>query len=91
MQNLEQYGCSSGEDSFHGRYCSGKYGFAGASYFSETFRKEMGCSPADYRKWYRDLSDECPIITGENKEESAKVSKKDKKGKSGKNVPSYLL
>ena len=41
--------------------------------------------------WYRDLSDECPIITGENKEESAKVSKKDKKGKSGKNVPSYLL
>ena len=54
-------------------------GFAGASYFSETFRKEMGCSPADYRKWYRDLSDECPIITGENKEESAKVSKKDKK------------
>ena len=66
-------------------------GFAGASYFSETFRKEMGCSPADYRKWYRDLSDECPIITGENKEESAKVSKKDKKGKSGKNVPSYLL
>ena len=66
-------------------------GFAGASYFSETFRKEMGCSPADYRKWYRGLSDECPIITGENKEESAKVSKKDKKGKSGKNVPSYLL
>ena len=30
-------------------------------------------------------------VTGENKEESAKVSKKDKKGKSGKNVPSYLL
>ena len=30
-------------------------------------------------------------IIGENKEESAKVSKKDKKGKSGKNVPSYLL
>ena len=66
-------------------------GFAGASYFSETFRKEMGCSPADYRKWYRDLSDECPIIIGENKEGSAKVSMKDKKGKSGKNVPSYLL
>ena len=53
-------------------------GFAGASYFSETFRKEMGCSPADYRKWYRDLSDECPIITGENKEESAKVSRRRK-------------
>ena len=66
-------------------------GFAGASYFSETFRKEMGCSPADYRKWYRGLSDECPIITRENKEESAKVSKRDKKGKSDKNVPSYLL
>ena len=66
-------------------------GFAGASYFSETFRKEMGCSPADYRKWYRGLSEECPVAWTESKEESAKTAKNAKKGKSGKNVPSYLL
>ena len=68
-----------------------KNGFAGASYFSETFRKEMGCSPADYRKWYRGLSGECPVIPAENKEEESQQSKNTKKGKSGKNVPSYLL
>ena len=66
-------------------------GFAGASYFSETFRKEMGCSPADYRKWYWGLSEECPVAWTESKEESAKSAKNAKKGKSGKNVPSYLL
>ena len=66
-------------------------GFAGASYFSETFRKEMGCSPADYRKWYRGLSEECPVAWTESEEESAKSAKNAKKGKSGKNVPSYLL
>ena len=66
-------------------------GFAGASYFSETFRKEMGCSPADYRKWYRGLSEECPVIPAENKEEEFQQPKSSKKEKSGKNVPSYLL
>ncbi|MGO4945405.1 helix-turn-helix domain-containing protein [Blautia sp. Sow4_E7] len=66
-------------------------GFAGASYFSETFRKEMGCSPADYRKWYRGLSEECPVAWTESKEESAQTAKNAKKGKSGKHVPSYLL
>ena len=64
-------------------------GFAGASYFSETFRKEMGCSPADYRKWYRGLIGECPVAAAEIPEKE-NVSKK-----SGiaakKNVPSYLL
>ena len=54
-------------------------GFAGASYFSETFRKEMGCSPADYRKWYRDLSDECPIITGEIKKKAPRCQRRIKK------------
>ena len=54
-------------------------------------KEQHRTTSCDYRKWYRGVSDECPIITGENKEESAKVSKKDKKGKSGKNVPSYLL
>ena len=56
-------------------------GFAGASYCSETFRKEMGCSPADYRKWYRGLSEECPVAWTESKEESAKTAKNAKKRK----------
>ena len=50
-------------------------------YFSETFRKEMGCSPADYRKWYRGLSEECPVAWTESKEESAKTAKNAKKRK----------
>lgn len=41
---------------------AGANGFAGASYFSETFRKEMGCSPADYRKWYRGLEEKCSFL-----------------------------
>ena len=58
-------------------------GFAGASYFSETFRKEMGCSPADYRKWYKGQEEKCPVW--------ANASENEVKVKKGKNVPSYLL
>lgn len=58
-------------------------GFAGASYFSETFRKEMGCSPADYRKWYKGQEEKCPVW--------ANASENEAKVKKGKNVPSYLL
>ena len=58
-------------------------GFAGASYFSETFRKEMGCSPADYRKWYKGQEEKCPVL--------ANASENEVKVKKGKNVPSYLL
>lgn len=75
-----------------GEIASGN-GFAGASYFSETFRKEMGCSPADYRKWYRGLEEKCPVAASENKEnaQSQENVKKGKKKEKGKNVPSYLL
>lgn len=67
-------------------------GFAGASYFSETFRKEMGCSPADYRKWYRGLESECPVLAVKNEEEDGpQTGEKGKTSKTGKNVPSYLL
>lgn len=67
-------------------------GFTAASYFSETFRKEMGCSPADYRKWYRGLTDECPVTAAENEEDkTAQAEKKPGSTKNGKNVPSYLL
>lgn len=65
-------------------------GFAGASYFSETFRKEMGCSPADYRKWYKGLTGECPVVAAEIPEEDA-ASTKTGAATKGKNVPSYLL
>ena len=64
-------------------------GFAGASYFSETFRKEMGCSPADYRKWYRGLIKECPVIAAEIPEKENASKKSGIAAK--KNVPSYLL
>ncbi|MDO4337683.1 MAG: AraC family transcriptional regulator [Eubacteriales bacterium] len=39
-----------------------RHGFSGSSYYSETFKKEMGCSPGDYRKWYRGEGiRECPL------------------------------
>ena len=67
-------------------------GFAGASYFSETFRKEMGCSPADYRKWYKGLNEECPVAAAANPaQEEEKAPKKSDTAAKGKNVPSYLL
>ncbi len=60
-------------------------GFTGASYFSETFRKEMGCSPAEYRKWYKGITTQCPVIFyGEKGENEGAEEKKAK-------VPSYLL
>lgn len=39
-----------------------EHGFTGASYYSEIFKKEMGCAPGDYRKWYYGETDEeCPL------------------------------
>lgn len=39
-----------------------KHGFTGSSYYAETFKKEMGCAPGDYRKWFRGEADgECPL------------------------------
>ena len=39
-----------------------EHGFAGASYYSEIFKKEMGCAPGDYRKWYDGETDSaCPL------------------------------
>ena len=40
-RNLEQYGCSSGEDCFHGRYCSGKW-FCRSKLFFRDFPKRDG-------------------------------------------------
>ena len=66
-------------------------GFAGASYFSETFRKEMGCSPADYRKWYRGLEEKCPVTVTDKEKESTQSADHVPEEKTEKNVPSYLL
>lgn len=39
-----------------------RHGFTGSSYFPETFRKTMGCTPGDYRKWYMAENDGgCPL------------------------------
>lgn len=59
-------------------------GFAGASYFSETFRKEMGCSPAEYRKWYNGQLEICPVAAVQEPEKELDTEKE-------KPVPSYLL
>lgn len=38
------------------------HGFTGSSYYAETFKKEMGCAPGDYRKWYRrEIDGHCPL------------------------------
>ena len=38
-----------------------RHGFTGSSYYAETFKKEMGCAPGDYRKWFRGELKECPL------------------------------
>jgi AraC-like DNA-binding protein len=39
-----------------------RHGFTGSSYYAETFKKEMGCTPGDYRKWYRrETTGDCPL------------------------------
>lgn len=50
-----------------------RHGFAGSSYFTETFKKEMGCAPGDYRKWYKGEMKECPL---KETDETAKTLKK---------------
>lgn len=38
------------------------HGFNGSSYYAETFHKEMGCNPGEYRKWYLDSGNgSCPL------------------------------
>lgn len=41
---------------------SQRHGFNGSSYYAEMFKKEMGCAPGDYRKWYLGKDEEeCPL------------------------------
>lgn len=53
-----------------------KHGFTGSSYYAETFKKEMGCAPGDYRKWFRgEVEGECPLkdLHQPEKEEAAEA------------------
>lgn len=71
-----------------------RHGFTGSSYFAETFRKEMGCSPMDYRKWYRGETDgECPLKSGtENAPKKAAEKKKVEKAAPRRgSMPAHLL
>lgn len=64
-----------------------RHGFSGSSYYSETFKKEMGCSPGDYRKWYRGEGiRECPLkkTAEEEKERSRAVRRRE-------SMPAHLL
>lgn len=60
-------------------------GFNGSSYYSETFKKEMGCAPGDYRKWYRGDVEECPLKDFEEPGSSQKTEQQEKE------IPAHLL
>lgn len=61
-------------------------GFGGASYYAETFRKEMGCAPGDYRKWYRGNREDCPVKAPAEAAVSGKKIMQDKR-----EIPPHLL
>lgn len=67
-----------------------RYGFTGSSYFTETFKKEMGCAPGDYRKWCKGEMEECPL---KDIEEAPKISKKEEEPVSIRrtSMPAHLL
>lgn len=73
-----------------------RHGFTGSSYFAETFRKEMGCAPLDYRKWYRgETEGECPLkVKGETAPSKAvekPVEKAAEKAPRRESMPAHLL
>ena len=61
-------------------------GFGGASYYAETFKKEMGCAPGDYRKWYRGDREDCPMKAPGGASGSGKKKMRDKT-----EIPPHLL
>lgn len=64
-----------------------QHGFGSSSYYAETFKKEMGCAPGDYRKWYLKKTDtNCPLK--KKAEETAERSKPVKRQES---MPAHLL
>lgn len=73
---------------------SGRHGFNGSSYYAEMFKKEMGCAPGDYRKWYLGKdSGACPLnsqgqIPAEREKETVSSGQRIRKNDS---MPAHLL
>lgn len=53
-----------------------KYGFTGSSYYAETFRKEMGCTPGEYRKWYTGELEINPALEAKTEKAQKKAEEK---------------
>ena len=81
-----------------------RHGFTGSSYYAETFKKEMGCAPGDYRKWYRrEQEEECPLKTRPSdskkrvskdkseQNEAEQTWKGEKAGNHRESMPAHLL
>lgn len=65
-----------------------RFGFVGSSYYAETFKKEMGCAPGDYRKWYcRETDERCPLQGKTN----IRKNQKTKTGQRQNSMPAHLL
>ncbi|MDO4276554.1 MAG: AraC family transcriptional regulator [Eubacteriales bacterium] len=65
-----------------------RHGFTGSSYYAETFKKEMGCAPGDYRKWcLGELDVDCPLKL-KGADESASQKQPVKRQES---MPAHLL
>lgn len=64
-----------------------QHGFGSSSYYAETFRKEMGCAPGDYRRWYLNRTDTgCPL-----KKKAEEVPEQKKPVKRQESMPAHLL
>lgn len=63
------------------------HGFHGASYYAETFKKEMGCAPGDYRKWWlSDRDKACPLKKKKKEEQADEAAVKERSS-----MPAHLL
>lgn len=64
-----------------------RHGFHGSSYYAETFRKEMGCTPGEYRKWYFGPETlKCPL-----KRAARAVGAEQKPKRKQETMPAHLL
>lgn len=53
-----------------------RHGFNGSSYYAETFKKEMGCAPGDFRKWFlSETKMPCPLKKKNEVQDAAKAQK----------------
>lgn len=69
-----------------------KHGFTGSSYYAETFKKEMGCAPGDYRKWYRgEVNGACPLKQVKEELPEKKVEKQEPVRVRRESMPAHLL